>query len=424
MIGDGRSSVSNSTSTTSDGGDDHEFPFGDDDHAEQHDEGSRDDISDDDDKGLTSFSATSAAFLHMSELELETPGGGILQEQNEEVADAVENSGGGGGSNSLDGAHNISTQSTSQEETLPSSPPVIIPHRGSLRRILNPSFLLDAKHPDHSNHSQLPNSAWPIYIINIATEDFQQHNQCYQVIFDRQQYEFCTRLFALLDTESESVVGPGCIREFVSLHCPVVRRRDNAIFALRSSDDCEINERNEGSPTFDEIWNNTIHSDPNVACTDGATYRIGIEGWMIFCRILALAHHQETQRRFASRHLQQMMRHKHGGGSNTGRSNEVVVMVENPPPGPPALISLCSLVEVEKGRMTSQPEQCIQGWPFCPLPLPELDLDLYLGYGTKFRGMTREPREPRGRVSIEQFSSAKDGDFIFVLATESDQVPG
>ena len=289
----------------------------------------------------------------------------------------------------------------------------IIPHRGSLRRILNPTTFNAVQNaiPGLSNQSQLPPSRWPVYSINVAgNTDRQQLPQCYQIIFDRQQYEFCTRLFSLLDTESEYFIGPDCIREFVCLHCPVIRRRDDAIFALRCGD--EHYERKRGSPTFDEIWDITIQSDPRITCADNSTptiHRIGIEGWMIFCRILALAHHQESQRRFASRHLQQMMRHKHGGGATRMNHNEVVVVVDNPPPGPPALISIRSLVEVEQERATSHSDECIHGWPFCPLPLPELDLDHYLE--SAFSKHQQLHLQPRGIVSIEPFSS-QEGDFI------------
>jgi hypothetical protein len=302
--------------------------------------------------------------------------------------------------------------------------PSIIPHRGSLRRIIDPTSFNAFQNaiPGRPNQPQQATSRWPLYAINVATDcshscvenDSQQLHQSYQIIFERQQYEFCTRLFSFLDTESESLIGPDCIREFVSLHCPVIRRRDDAIFALRCDE--EQRKRKCGSPTFDEIWDITIHSDPQLTCADKsipAIHRIGIEGWMVFCRILALAQHQESQRLFASRHLQQMMRHKHGGGAARMNPNEVVVVVDNPPPGPPALISIRNLVEVEQERVTSHSDECIQGWPFCPLQLPEMDLDHYLESGfISHQEQSKMHLQPRGRVSIEPFSSSPEGDFI------------
>ncbi|KAL7536321.1 hypothetical protein ACHAXR_007082 [Thalassiosira sp. AJA248-18] len=316
---------------------------------------------------------------------------------------------------------------SSTQEVSSASSLLAVPHRGSLRRILNPSsFTTENAIQTPSNPPTTP-SSWPMYAINVALESSTSqysHNkteaifesdhhqlQSYQIIFERQQYEFCTRLFALLDTESQSAIGPDCIRKFVCLHCPVVRRRDGAIFALQGSE--ETTNDNERSPTFDEIWEKTIHSDLRSTSADSpspAIHRIGIEGWMVFCRLLALAHHQESQRRFASRHLQQMMRHKHGGGANRMNPSEVVVMVDNPPPGPPSLISIRALVDVEQERVTSN--RCIQGWPFCPLPLPDLDLDHRLASLSNNNPKTTGLHNHQGMVSIEPFTSSQEGDFI------------
>lgn len=323
-----------------------------------------------------------------------------------------------------------------------------IPHRGSLRRILNPSSFHVGN--SLSNNATIPSSrtqgtkssSWPMYAINVATENSisqyiqQMHinennatTDQYQIIFDRQQYEFCTRLFALLDTESQSVIGPECIQEFICLHCPVVRRRDDAIFALRYNNE-DAGERKKvsllSSPTFDEIWEKTIHSDTQCTTSstneaDPAIYRIGIEGWMVFCRLLSLAQHLENQRRFASRHLQQMMRHKHGGAANRLNPNEIIVMVDNPPPEPPSLVSIRSLVEIEQERATSNSNECIQGWPFCPLPLPELDLDhcLVSTFSNNQR-LSRIQSQSTRRVSIEPFSSSQEGDFILRFRSNDD----
>ena len=294
------------------------------------------------------------------------------------------------------------------------------PHRGSLRRILNPSSFHGGQNAGHAQSLSALSSSWPMYAINVAMEHLpQQYSsdgnqlQFYQVIFDRQQYEFCTRLFALLDTESQSAIGPDCIREFVCLHCPVVRRRDEAIFALQGRETEAFGERRD-SPTFDEIWDRTIQSDHcykphnNFDQTEHE-HRIGVEGCMVFCRLLALAHHQESQRRFASRHVQQMMRHKHGGGAGRVNPNEVVVVIDNPPPGPPSVICIRALADVEQERVTISSNACIQDWPFCPLPLPDLDLDHRLASMSSNRRTLVRTQQP---VSIEPFSSSQEGDFI------------
>lgn len=352
-----------------------------------------------------------------------------------------------------------SPREVTSPSTTSSPSPTIIPHRGCLRRILNPSsFHVGQKNATHgdvqsqhgsrsssssssSNKSKATPSSWPMYAVNVVTEDAllfesnhhhrqQQQQSSYQIMFDRQQYEFCTRLFALLDTESQSAIGPDCIREFVCLHCPVVRKRDEAMIALRGGEEEGIDDSTMtgpiGSPTFDEIWDRTLHSDPRYTASAADTppapptiHRIGIEGWMVFCRLLALAHHQESQRRFASRHLQQMMRHKHGAGATRMNSSEVVVVVDNPPPGPPTPISICALVDVEQERAVS--DECVQGWPFCPLPLPELDLDHRLAFASNniqnSTGIRRQ--QQRGGVTLEPFSSSREGDFILRSRSEN-----
>ena len=333
------------------------------------------------------------------------------------------------------GSTSICSEVNEGNSDQPASPS--IPHKGSLRRILNPSsFHVGQNTTINTSHTQSTHagttSYWPMYAISVATENnnnsisepyqYTEQNQNdnttneYQILFDRQQYEFCTRLFALLDTESRSYIGPECIQEFVSLHCPIVRRRDDAIFALRYNNNNEDGDRKKlsllSSPTFDEIWERTIHS-ANTQCTTNDTEpcnskRIGIEGWMVFCRLLSLAQHQESQRRFASRHLQQMCVHKHGGSSVSRiNPNEIVVVVDNPPPGPPTMISIQSLIEIERERTTSHSSESIQGWPFCPLPLPELDL-----VSTFSNKQQRIAEIERGTVTIEPFSSSEEGDFI------------
>jgi hypothetical protein len=320
----------------------------------------------------------------------------------------------------------VSSTSTASAEALS------IMHRGSLRRIINPSAVHDHHHAHSpSRHYDLQkvetsSTSWPMYSITVALPNQnlspfasqQQHVDQYQIIFNRQQYEFCTRIFALLDTDCQSCIGPECIRNFLYLHCPVVRRRDGAIACQVSKDGCL------SSPTVDEIWNTVIGCDPKCKTTAAATNtRIGIEGWMILCRLLALVYEQESQRRFASRHLQQMMRHKHGGGG-MGRSgiinpNEVVVVVDNPPPGPPAQISIEALMRVERERGLSSSCDCIQGWPFCPLPLPELDLDHWLLPTVRDTALSTLCQS-RGRISVEPFSTSTEGGFILRFERKGD----
>jgi hypothetical protein len=304
---------------------------------------------------------------------------------------------------------------------------ISIIHRGSLRRIVNPSEVHNnqthspSRHFHHQKAEEL-SSLWPMYSITVALQSQNlsplarsHHVDQYQIIFNRQQYEFCTRIFTLLDTDCQSYIGPECIRNFLYLHCPVVRRRDGAI-AMFKQNKCHVNEDDPlSSPTIDQIWNIVICCDQKCLQAADTTTRIGIEGWMILCRLLALVYEQESHRRFASRHLQQMMRHKHGGGG-FGRSgiinpNEVVVVVDNPPPGPPAPISIEALMQVERERGLSSTGDCIQGWPYCPLPLPALDLDHWLLPTVRDTALSFICQR-RGTISIEPFSSSIEGGFI------------
>jgi len=318
---------------------------------------------------------------------------------------------------------NLSSEEVSSPSAASAEAPFIM-HRGSLRRIINPSAVHNNHHSHYSSRKDdlqktgASSTSWPMYSIMVALQNqnlspfASQHLDQYQIIFSRQQYEFCTRMFALLDTDCQSYIGPECIRNFLYLHCPVVRRRDGATASQIKKDDCL------SSPTVDEIWNTVIRCDLNYKKNAAVTTRIGIEGWMVLCRLLALVYEQESQRRFASRHLQQMMRHKHGssGGNGLGRSgiinpNEVVVVVDNPPPGPPAPITIEALMQVERERGLSSSNDCIQGWPYCPLPLPQLDLDHWLLPTVRDTALSTLCQS-RGRISIEPFSSSTEGGFI------------
>lgn len=247
---------------------------------------------------------------------------------------------------------------------------VIIRHQGSLKRI--PASSRNGEH--------VATSRWPMYTINVMNG-----KESYPMIFDRQQYEFCYRLFAVLDTENDSSLELECIRHFVDKYCPVTSRRDNAVSSVTS--------------TVDEIWSATLSCDAggNHHITNGIE-RIGLEGWLVFCRLLALTQHLESQRRFASRHLQELFRHKHGVASKN--SNEVLVVVDNPPPGPPEPITIEVLTRVERERSGETNEQILNDWPYNPLPGPELDLKCIA------RGKPIE-----ASVRVEPFASQRE-DFI------------
>lgn len=197
------------------------------------------------------------------------------------------------------------------------------------------------------------------YVIEIRVDD-QQEGEFHQLYYTRKDFAFAERLFAILDTESNGLVERRVIQEFVTLRCPVFWRRDEDLKRLGQSDPSDGGDE---SPTFNEIWNSVVScskSGSNSA-DDGSgvvagSELVGVEGWMVFCRFVALAQYLEAKRRFSARHLQQTMRHRNGP-----RGSEVVV-VDVPPPTPPAPLSPMQLASYERQSKA-------------PLPSPELDLD-------------------------------------------------
>jgi hypothetical protein len=221
-----------------------------------------------------------------------------------------------------------------------------IPHRGSLCRI---------------DRTSASNMSLPAYMIEIQLENGENH----ELWFDRQDYHFMSHLFSILDTESRGTVGRNDMREFVTLRCPVFWRRDEDLRKLeKEQNDLSADE----SPTFDEVWSAVANCSKQEKGNSRKAYlstlntchldqvELGVEGWLVFCRFVALAQYLEAKRRFSARHLQQTMRHR-----NSPRGSEVVV-VDFPPPAPPTSLTPLKLAEHEKKENL-------------PLPLPELDLD-------------------------------------------------
>jgi hypothetical protein len=187
-------------------------------------------------------------------------------------------------------------------------------------------------------------------MIEILLEDGATH----ELWFDRPDFDFMSHLFTILDTESRGSVGRSAMKEFVTLRCPVFWRRDEDLRKLEKEGDL----RSDRSPTFDEVWLAVSQCGKKDTSPRSSlnNVELGVEGWMVFCRFVALAQYLEAKRRFSARHLQQTMRHR-----NSPRGSEVVV-VDVPPPAPPIKLTPLRLAEHEKkGKL--------------PLPLPELDLD-------------------------------------------------
>jgi hypothetical protein len=210
----------------------------------------------------------------------------------------------------------------------------------------------------------------------------------YELQFSRNDFEFAQRLFAILDTENEGFVSQTTVQEFTTLRCPVFWRRDEDLRKLSVYNSTHSSSSGSGlpsqesvatstapfsrnktidSPTFIEIWTSVCSCARDSTSSRQATsnadgmrkhpsQRMGLEGWLVFCRFIALAQYLEAKRRFSARHLQQTMRHR-----NSPRGSEMVV-VDVPPPQAPAALTLQALIDCEERAGA-------------PLPVPELDLD-------------------------------------------------
>lgn len=255
-----------------------------------------------------------------------------------------------------------SPQIFSKKKNVPNQNTSRVPHQGSLYRI------------ESSPTSESPLSYR--YAIEIALENGDTH----ELIYEPHHFEFMSRLFAILDTESRGLVGRTALMEFVTLRCPVFWRRDEDLRKLQPSF-----EPDGTSPTFDEVWA-AVAQCSSTPVEGYRTAELGVEGWMIFCRFIALAQYLEAKRQFSARHLQQTMKHR-----NAPRGSELVV-VDVPPPESPAPLSPAQLARYErKGKAA--------------LPLPELDLDHSLVAAHDAFRRRRVPYGYSGTVKISLFGS-------------------
>ncbi|KAG7350726.1 PX domain containing protein [Nitzschia inconspicua] len=218
----------------------------------------------------------------------------------------------------------------------------LVPHRGSLCRI---------------DGNQGGSETVYTLEIHLENEDVggRASSETHELVFLRKDFEFAMRLFSIMDSESRGQVGKATVQEFVTMRCPVFWRRDEDLLKR----DSVYSLSQEKSPTFEEVWNAvaacSVSARP-VEANDLATAELGVEGWMVFCRFIALAQYLEAKRRFSGRHLQQTMRHR-----NSPRGSEMVV-VDVPPAVPPVPLTAKELALYEQEN-----QKC--------LPLPELDLD-------------------------------------------------
>lgn len=264
-------------------------------------------------------------------------------------------------SSSSDLQNSYGHQSSSSFRSASRGGNTLIPHRGAL--------------------SRLEGEEDPVYVLEILLEDGSTH----ELQFLRNDFDFSLRLFAIMDSESRSQIPKATVKEFVTLRCPVFWRRDDDLRALSA--------RGEpgSSPTFEEVWSAVTISSASVPIDemeDLSSVELGVEGWMVFCRFIALAQYLEAKRRFSGRHLQQTMRHR-----NAPRGSEVVV-VDVPPPAAPIPLSAAQLAQYERESNTC-------------LPLPELDLDHSLLAAHDVLRRRKDVTMCRGRVKIDVFASSQ-----------------
>ena len=223
-------------------------------------------------------------------------------------------------------------------------------------------------------------------LLDVATRTHELH-------YTRHDFEFVSRLFAILDMESTGLVQRSIVQDFVNRRCPIFSKRDEDLLRLGRQ-----NENSDG-PTFDEIWKSVLACS-RTPVSEKQSVCLGVEGWMVFCRFIALAQYLEAKRRFSARHLQQTMRHR-----NSPRGSEVVV-VDVPPPAPPSALSPEQLASYEQTHGKT-------------LPLPELDLDhsLLAVHDSRRRVHIRDRHF--GGVTITLFGSSSKGGALLQHSSSS-----
>ena len=246
----------------------------------------------------------------------------------------------------------------------------MVPHKDALCRIDDdsnvPSYVLEILVSPETD------------VLNVTTRTHELH-------FSRHDFEFVSRLFAILDMDSTGLVHRTTVQEFVSRRCPIFSKRDEDLVRV-GIQHSPAGKDASASPTFDEIWKSVLACSKTPVPTNKVDC-LGVEGWMVFCRFIALAQYLEAKRRFSARHLQQTMRHR-----NAPRGSEVV-MVDVPPPEPPATLSPEQLASYEQANAKA-------------LPLPELDLDHSLLAAHDSRRRVNLQDKHCGGVKITLFGSS------------------
>ena len=118
---------------------------------------------------------------------------------------------------------------------------------------------------------------------------------------------FHDRLFTIMDSDSRGQLSKRVVKEFVTLRCPVFWRRDDDLrrFSQDPGDGCSSSPYPPAtsSPTFDEVWKAVTTCSKSHLLEESASsgdVELGVEGWMVFCRFIALAQYLEAKRRYVS----------------------------------------------------------------------------------------------------------------------------
>jgi hypothetical protein len=288
-------------------------------------------------------------------------------------------------------------------------PEKYLPHQGSLCQVVDTELEYEFEQ-SYVIHIEIQESNGPGGDdADTSRDSGSTVTSLHELLFSRHDFEFASRAFAILDSESTSVVDRETVREFVYRRCPVFWRRDDDLIhmGLNYSDDNFENQpvgyknSTNASHTFDEIWQSVILCSRNKQHSTNkkgrkgsrasikAINHIGLEGWMVFFRFIALAQYLEAKRRFSARHLQQTMRHR-----NSPRGSEMVV-VDFPPAEPPVPLTPWQLARYEQTNRS-------------PLPAPELDLDhsLLAAHDSHNNRFGRNMPFHTGYVKISLFGSS------------------
>lgn len=205
-----------------------------------------------------------------------------------------------------------------------------------------------------------------------------------ELLFSRTDFQFASRLFSILDLSTTGVVHRTVVHDFVTQRCPVLARRDAELTTTLP----------QHSATFDEIWRAVFACSLVQDEEDSDHSYIGMEAWMVLCRLLALAQYLTAQRRFAARHQQ-------------NHSSSLIVVDDVPPPAPPVPITADTLLLQYPPTANATTSS-----------MPELDLDhSLLAAHDSSNNNKHSKRASSGTVAIEVFGKKKDLQYLEFAVT-------